>query len=146
MLGICFGGQLLAEALGGRVEEAPVPELGWVAIEPLAAQENPVGPGPWFQWHHDRFVPPAEADTLAESEHAIQLFRLGRSVGTQFHPEIDPDHLKVWLDACDDYYLASIGHTRQGLIDDMSANEERNTAQCHALVDWWLDEVALIGD
>jgi GMP synthase-like glutamine amidotransferase len=29
VLGLCFGGQVLSAVLGGRVEHAPVPELGW---------------------------------------------------------------------------------------------------------------------
>ena len=32
ILGICFGGQLLATAFGGSVEIAPVPEIGWYGI------------------------------------------------------------------------------------------------------------------
>src|SRR5262245_50600371 len=34
VLGICFGGQALAAALGGRVERAPAPELGWTVVQP----------------------------------------------------------------------------------------------------------------
>ena len=42
MLGVCFGGQLLAAALGGTVEQAPVPEIGWYDIhEP---DDSPNGP------------------------------------------------------------------------------------------------------
>ena len=68
ILGICFGGQLLAEALGGSVEVAPVPEIGWFEIE---GDDNPVGPGPWMEWHHDRFVPPPEAEILARTDGAV---------------------------------------------------------------------------
>src|SRR5690606_17499247 len=51
-LGVCFGGQLLAAALGGSVERAPRPELGWLMVESTTAS---IAPGPWFQWHGDRF-------------------------------------------------------------------------------------------
>ena len=32
VLGICFGGQMLAAALGGTVSRAPIPEVGWVSV------------------------------------------------------------------------------------------------------------------
>ena len=97
VLGICFGGQLLAEAFGGSVEIAPVPEIGWYGIhEPDGSADgarNPLGPGPWFQWHHDRIIPPPDAEVLAVNENAVQLFRLGRCLGTQFHPEVTYAHI-----------------------------------------------------
>ena len=33
VLGICFGGQLLAAAHGGSVSRSPAPEIGWVDID-----------------------------------------------------------------------------------------------------------------
>ena len=142
VLGICFGGQLLAEALGGSVEVAPVTEIGWFEIEAPPGAENPAGPGPWKEWHHDRFTPPPEAEVLAINANAVQLFRLGRSVATQFHPEVDVAHLTDWLSACDDEYLHSNGVTREKILADVAEHEARNIDQCHAFVDWFLDEVA----
>ena len=145
ILGICFGGQLLAEALGGRVEVAPVTEIGWFEIRALPGVENPAGPGPWMEWHHDRFKPPPTAQILAETDNAVQLFRIGRTVGTQFHPEVDVAHLSEWLSTCPDDYLVTNGVSRVQLLADMEEHEERNIKQCHAFVDWWLDDVAFPG-
>jgi len=142
ILGVCFGGQLLAEALGGSVEVAPVTEIGWFEIESPPGTENPAGPGPWKEWHHDRFTPPPSAEILAVNENAVQLFRSGRTVGTQFHPEVDFAHLEAWVNTCDDEYLASSGVTRADILQGASANEEMNIKQCHAFVDWFLDEIA----
>jgi GMP synthase-like glutamine amidotransferase len=139
ILGICFGGQLLAEALGGSVEVAPVPEIGWFEIE---GDGNPVGPGPWMEWHHDRFVPPPEAEILARTDGAVQLMRIDKSVGTQFHPEVDTAHVEGWLDAADDGYLEQHGIVRDQLLDDVRRHEDANRDRCYALVDWFLDEVA----
>ena len=146
MLGVCFGGQLLAAALGGSVEQAPVPEIGWYEIrEPDGSANgtrNPLGPGPWFQWHHDRFNPPPDAEVLAVNDNAVQLFRLGRCVGTQFHPEVTYAHLEGFLSEADDEYLAAHGLSRAELLADIRRHEDRNARQCAALVDWFLDEVA----
>lgn len=142
MLGVCFGGQLLAEALGGSVETAPVTEIGWYEIDAVADSDNPAGSGPWMEWHHDRFTPPASAEVLAVNENAVQLFRVGSSVGTQFHPEIDVEHITNWLSACDDAYLHEHGVSRDELLVAVAEHEERNTKQCHAFVDWFLDHVA----
>lgn len=141
MLGVCFGGQLLAEALGGSVEKAPKAEVGWLRIEAAPGAVNPVGPGPWMEWHHDRFHPPAEAEVLAVTEEATQLFRIGTTVGTQFHPEVSVPHIEAWMGMATDDYLESVGVTRQQVMVDAAANEAANIKQCHQLVDWFLDEV-----
>lgn len=142
VLGICFGGQLIAEALGGTVELAPKTEIGWYEISPADGTENPIGAGPWMEWHHDRFTPPPGAQVLATTADAVQLFRTGRMVGTQFHPEVDFDHVENWLASADDYYLGEHGQDREEILQSMRANEARNTDQCHKLVDWYLDTIA----
>ncbi len=146
VLGVCFGGQLLAAALGGEVEQAPVAEIGWYEIhEPDGSPNgvrNPLGPGPWFQWHYDRFAPPPEAEILAVNENAVQLFRLGRCVGTQFHPEITHAHVESFLTGVDEDHLAEYGVNSTELLASARHHEDRNARQCAALVDWFLDEVA----
>ena len=103
-LGVCLGGQLAAEALGGRVERGPEgPEIGWIEVratdeaagDPVAAA---VGPGtPLFMWHHDVFTPPPDAVRLLTSDgYPNQGFRLGTVWGVQSHPEVDPDLLAEW--------------------------------------------------
>lgn len=146
LLGVCFGGQLLAEALGGSVEVAPVTELGWFEIDAASGADNPAGPGPWKEWHHDRFTAPPDAQVLAVNENATQLFRIGATVGTQFHPEVDVTHITAWLSACDDDYLTESGASRDVILADAIEHEERNNKQCHAFVDWYLDDVAFPQD
>ena len=142
VLGVCFGGQLLAAALGGEVEKAPVSEIGWHRVAAADGATNPAGPGPWFQWHYDRFIPPLEAEVLAVNDNAVQLFRLGRCVGTQFHPEVTYAHVESFLTGSDKQELNGHGTSGVELLDSVRRHEERNTRQCFALVDWFLDEVA----
>src|SRR6185503_12006299 len=72
VLGICFGGQALAAALGGRVDRADEPEFGWRRIE--SADGSLVEPGPWFQWHYDRWWSPPGAVEVARTDVAPQAF------------------------------------------------------------------------
>jgi GMP synthase-like glutamine amidotransferase len=97
VLGICFGAQALAAALGGRVEAAPRSEVGWVTVDSLDHRLIP--PGPWLEFHADRFVPPPQATVLATSAVGIQAFSAGRHLAVQFHPEADAAQLQAWLDA-----------------------------------------------
>ncbi|MGH3165600.1 MAG: type 1 glutamine amidotransferase, partial [Trebonia sp.] len=86
-LGICFGGQMLATALGGSAARAPEPEIGWHTIETSAAK-GLIDPGPWFQWHIDRFTVPDGVTVVARTSRASQAFVSGRCLGVQFHPEL----------------------------------------------------------
>ena len=142
ILGICFGGQLLAEALGGTVEPSPVTEIGWHRIQPTRSDGMPIDSGPWMQWHHDRFHAPAEAALLAISPAGQQLFRLGRSVGTQFHPEITVEMLDGWLAASTPDYLEQYHVDPVRLAAETRRLEPNSRAACRRLVDWFLDDVA----
>jgi GMP synthase-like glutamine amidotransferase len=94
ILGICFGGQHLARVLGGGVERAPRAEVGWLDVESLAPDVVP--PGPWLQWHRDRFTVPPGAELLARSPVGPQAFRQGPHLGVQFHPEVTPAIALDW--------------------------------------------------
>jgi len=142
MLGVCFGGQLIAEALGGSVEVSPKTELGWYEIDPVDDKVNPVGPGPWMEWHHDRFAAPPDAEVLAQSAVGPQLFTIGRMAGTQFHPEVDVAHIEGWLGVADDEYLATYGRDRDRILAEIKANEADNIENCRRLVNWFLDDIA----
>jgi GMP synthase-like glutamine amidotransferase len=94
VLGICFGGQVLAHALGGTVVRAPTPEVGWFEVDSDVPDLIPVGP--YLQWHWDRFVPPPGSTELARNAAGSQAFVLGTALGVQFHPEATPTMLRLW--------------------------------------------------
>jgi GMP synthase-like glutamine amidotransferase len=97
VLGICFGGQLMSRVLGGSVSRSPRAELGWYEIE--SKDESLVPRGPWFQYHWDQIhICHQMQHLIAENELCPQAFSFGRTFGLQFHPEIDPHVLDLWLD------------------------------------------------
>ena len=65
VLGVCFGGQLLAQALGGEVTRATRPEIGWYLIE--TSDPDRIPPGPWLEWHEDAFTAPPGSEAVARS-------------------------------------------------------------------------------
>jgi GMP synthase-like glutamine amidotransferase len=95
VLGLCFGGQALAVALGGTAGYAPEPEIGWLDLEPADGGGFPSGP--WFAWHEDAFTLPPGAEELARTACCPHAFRVGRSVGLQFHPEVTPEIVEGWI-------------------------------------------------
>ena len=95
IFGICFGGQLMARALGGSVARSPKAELGWFEIE--SDDKTLIPTGPWFEYHWDRWTLPKGALEIARSEVASQAFVIGRTLALQFHPEIDSQVLEEWL-------------------------------------------------
>ena len=107
-LGVCLGGQLLAQALGGQVEPSQNGlEIGakLVAKRDVAAEDPLFGPIPFapdvIQYHSDEItLLPAGAVLLAASTHyPHQAFRVGdRAWGIQFHIETDTDMFASWTD------------------------------------------------
>ena len=95
ILGICFGGQLMARALGGSVARAPKAEVGWIEIE--SDDKTLIPTGPWFAYHWDRWMTPKGATEIAKTDTANQAFVMGRTLALQFHPEVDPEVLEAWL-------------------------------------------------
>jgi GMP synthase-like glutamine amidotransferase len=99
LLGACFGGQLLAVALGGTTGPAARPEIGWHLVQ--TNDPDLIEPGPWLEWHADRWYTPPGARTLARTETAPQAFMLDGAWGLQFHPEADESMVRLWRGSAD---------------------------------------------
>ena len=139
VLGICFGGQAMAAALGGTVERSEEPEVGWYHVH----SEHPaIAEGPWFQWHFDRFTPPPGATTLAHGPMGVQAYRVGRNLGVQFHPEITRDVLGTWLDVAEREMLSGLGIDPDTLLADTETRQQESAPHTANLVDHFLTDIA----
>lgn len=92
ILGVCFGHQLLATALGGTVAEMDEFEIGYREV---SHEDSPLFSGiddqfTVFTSHGDRVIElPDGAERIAENEYGVHGFRVGHAFGVQFHPEYD---------------------------------------------------------
>jgi GMP synthase-like glutamine amidotransferase len=121
VLGICFGGQALALALGGTVRRADFAEVGWSTTQSGDPELMP--DGPWFLWHEDVFTVPPGAREIARSDAGPLAFVSGPSIGLQFHPEVDSSVIVGWIDGA------------RHRMDELSIDE-----------DALLSEIARVGD
>jgi len=139
VLGICFGGQMLAAAVGGSVERAPEPEIGWTMVD--SADPGLIDGGPWFQWHFDRFSLPASVPVVARTALASQAFRVGRALGVQFHPELTPSVLECWLDNGGAAQLAASEVDAGTLLEQTRSLESVSAMRAHELARRFVTDV-----
>jgi GMP synthase-like glutamine amidotransferase len=95
-LGICFGAQVLARALGGTVRRMPTTYRAYDTV-PIADGAPAALAGPWATWHEDAITSPPDAEVLVPLPHADTAFRRGRAWGIQSHVEVTGDSLARML-------------------------------------------------
>ena len=146
-LGICLGGQIIADVAGGEVREnyGP-PERGSVTITPTAdGSADPVlqhlgAKAPMIQHHQDMITQLPPAATLLATSELIenQAFRIGQHVrGLQFHPEASAENVRGWNAET----LAEKGVDHAALVVQADADYDANTAASRALVGAFAAEI-----
>lgn len=113
VVGLCLGAQLIASALGAKVQKNAEKEIGFWPVQAVATAKQVEKQADIFQfpaqiyplsWHSDTFALPDGAVLLAASAAcAHQAYQYGRRVlAFQFHPESTPAQLALFL--ADDGY------------------------------------------
>lgn len=138
LFGVCYGHQLMAHALGGKVGWLPAGrEIGTESIARLATGEIPGSrelPSlfPAHTTHRQSVLaPPPGAHTLARSElDPHQLLRYApHALSTQFHPEFSTEHMRAYIDARADALR------KEGLDPDALRADVRDTEAARALLE-----------
>jgi GMP synthase-like glutamine amidotransferase len=117
VIGVCLGGQLICNVLGGQVTKNRQKEIGWF---PLTLTSEAVGSPlfarfpqhvPAFHWHGDTFSIPPGAIRLAASEGCDnQAFQYGRHVvALQFHWDYSLQSVETMIRHCGDELIAAPG-------------------------------------
>ncbi|MDP1625470.1 MAG: type 1 glutamine amidotransferase [bacterium] len=129
VLGICLGAQIIANAMGAKVFQNNVKEIGWFPINATTGVNESVFSFPpsetVFHWHGETFDLPSGAIRLAKSEGCEnQAFQLGRRViGLQFHLETTPTSAREIVSNCrDELVPAKYVQTEEEIL---SANSNR---------------------
>lgn len=131
ILGICWGHQFVAQALGGRVVDMGEYELGYREVHRVGEDKLFDGvPRSFvsFETHSDRVAElPPGATALARNDYGVQSFRVDTTYGVQFHPEYDRE-TAVWVTEGKDLPDARIQQVLDGITDESVVAAERVTA------------------
>jgi len=118
-LGVCLGMQLLVHAAGAKVAPmqdvtgARLREVGWGRLDFHGTDAITRGLPASIEvlhWHGDACELPAGATLLASTKVCpVQMFRVGCSVGMQFHPEVDGPMAALWAEEDADFVRGANG-------------------------------------
>lgn len=104
-LGVCFGAQMIAQALGGNVYAGSAKEVGFHPVVVHGeVRDNPlrfIDSQPVLHWHGDTFTLPDNVELLASSHlYDHQAFRRGKAIlALQFHAEMGLDpRFDAWIE------------------------------------------------
>lgn len=151
LMGICFGAQMIARALGAKTYQGPQgKEIGWSKIT-----VNDVGKKTSFRhldgefthmlhWHGDTFDLPDGATLLASSDkYQKQAYSVDDNIiCMQCHPEVTPNKLKLWY-ASQLESIAEVGTTVDDLKADAEAYNAKLSEQSALFLNEWLEEQGL---
>ncbi|MEP7364945.1 MAG: type 1 glutamine amidotransferase [Acidobacteriota bacterium] len=145
-VGICFGHQMMAHALGGRVSKSP---RGWgIGVHTFCVHR----PEPWMQpplasvsllmsCQDQVEVLPPDSVVLASSDHCqVAIYRRGAMLGIQGHPEWQPPYAAALLNE----RTERIGEDRVASVLD-TLDTIRHSAELSQWARNWIDTHAKIG-
>jgi len=130
-LGVCGGGQLLANILGAEVRKNPVREIGIYKVTLTTAGrrsrffEGFPSEFPVFQWHGDTFDTPKGCRLLVQGRDcANQAFSYGNSLALQFHLEVSSRTAAKWADEYQEE-LEAFGKTKEEIVEKCKETEAK---------------------
>lgn len=151
ILGHCFGGQMLARALGGKVRRNSVPQIGWGKVLGTVFPEARHWLGPQrelelFHWHFDTFEIPRGAKRILFGHYCMnKAFACGPHIGLQSHLEVTVESIRDWCreDAATLQHWQHLPSVQSAA--EILGNAPVKTARLHRLADHlylrWLAQI-----
>lgn len=136
VLGVCFGAQALAVALGGSVSPSLQAEIGWYEVQ--STRPHLIPSGPWMEWHVDSITPPGRAEVIASTPTCVQAYVVDKHLAVQFHPEVTDNEIKQWA-AGDAETLARLGLDGAALVSETQFHLSAARKRAYQLFDDFLD-------
>ena len=129
-VGICFGAQVLACALGGSVRRMDNTFRAFTEMT-LTNGAPEVVQGNWAVWHEDAITAPVGAVKIARLPHADTIFRMGNAWGIQPHIEFTSEIVERLATTfkVDSPDVAA-------LVDGLRASEADHARRTHELLDY----------
>ncbi|WP_077145921.1 glutamine amidotransferase [Sphingopyxis sp. KK2] len=145
-LGVCFGAQMIAAAMGARVYPGPAKEVGFDALTILdsASPLGQLADVPVLHWHGDTFDLPEDVELLASSAaYPHQAFRRGRHIlALQFHAEMGLDpRFEHWVEQWPEA-LVEVGRSPDAMRADHARLGPGAVDAGRRMVAQWLGELA----
>lgn len=151
VFGVCLGAQLVATALGGRVERRSRPEFGFIALQRTAdGLADPVAAG-WpdgaaaLLSHEDDIVGvPTDAVPLLQGSDATSAWRFGSALCVQFHPEVTHEQLAEWAELLAEL-IDGAGVDVDAFLEEARRRDRYTRSIGGALLSRWIDTEVLPG-
>jgi GMP synthase-like glutamine amidotransferase len=147
VLGICLGGQLIADVLGGKVTQNPQKEIGWLPVaqtqEIAAISPFDIFPQEYmaFHWHGDTFaLPPGamlQSSTVACKNQGF-LYKK-RVIGFQYHIEATEQSVGALVDNCgEELVSAPYIHTPERIRKDTKQYQKTANQLIERMLEEWI--------
>ncbi|MFC6704828.1 type 1 glutamine amidotransferase [Flexivirga alba] len=155
LLGVCLGGEMLADVAGGQVTHATRgPEVGLrrltkhpgAADDPLFGDLPDAAPAVEWHWEEILALPPGAVPLVGTEPYPHQAFRIGDTAwGLQFHPEVLTEAVNAWADHARDH-LATEGRTPADVADEVRVAEPELREVWRGVARRWAGVIGPVAD
>ena len=126
LVGICFGHQAIAKALGGSVADAPVVyQTGVINYNKSDGSQMSVA-----AWHGQQIVdlPPVALEVTASAEHcpAAAIVYANKAISFQAHPEFNDDYIRDLYESYNDVLALEAKQFYQQKVGKFKVNHSIN--------------------
>lgn len=127
LLGHCFGAQMMARSMGGRVCANGWANIGWQKMHVVPRAQDVFCASDFiaFNWHYETFEIPSGAERILFGNHCLNKgFAIGKHLAFQCHFEVTEDIVREWCRASACELSDATGPAAQGCEQILSQMKE----------------------